>query len=122
LSVFGSTETLAREGVTAALEKKASDLLVLNLGGVASFADYFVICSASSERHSQAVADAVEERMKNLGRRPVSVEGRASGRWILLDFGEVVFHVFLEEARRFYALERLWGDAGNETRRFASAR
>jgi ribosome-associated protein len=110
-----------REVVSAALEKKAADLLVLNLSDISSFADYFVICSATSERHSQSVADAVEATMKSLHRSPVSAEGRSSGRWILLDYGDVVFHVFLDEARRFYALERLWGDAGDETLRFASA-
>ena len=112
---------MVREGVSAALEKKAADLLVLNLSEISSFADYFVLCTASSERQSQAIADAIEERLTSLRRSPVSVEGRMSGRWILMDFGEVVFHVFLEEARRFYALERLWGDAGDETVRFGSA-
>lgn len=113
---------LAREGVAAALDKKASDLLVLNLADISSFADYFVICSASSERQAQAIADAIEEKLRASGRRPISVEGYAASRWILLDYGEVLFHVFLEESRRFYALERLWGDAGDETRRFAAAR
>lgn len=117
----GSSSTIVREGVSAALEKKAADLLVLNLSEISSFADYFVICSATSERQSQAIADAVEAKMKSLGRAPVSVEGKSWGRWILLDYGDVVFHVFLHEARRFYALERLWGDAGDETVRFASA-
>lgn len=117
-----SPEDLAREGVAAALEKKASDLLVLNLAGISSFADYFVICSAGSDRQAHAIADAVEERLRTFGRRPISVEGYAAARWILLDYGEILFHVFLEESRRFYALERLWGDAGDETRRFATAR
>lgn len=117
----GSPHPVVREVVSAALEKKAADLLVLNLSDISSFADYFVICSATSERHSQSVADAVEATMKSLHRSPVSAEGRSSGRWILLDYGDVVFHVFLDEARRFYALERLWGDAGDETLRFASA-
>lgn len=117
-----SPEDLTREGVAAALEKKASDLLVLNLSGISSFADYFVICSAGSDRQAHAIADAVEERLRTLGRRPISVEGYTAARWILLDYGEILFHVFLDEARRFYALERLWGDAGDETRRFAVAR
>jgi ribosome-associated protein len=112
---------MVREGISAALDKKAADLLVLNLSEISSFADYFVLCTATSERQSQTIADAIEGRMKSSGRNPVSVEGRTSGRWILIDYGEVVFHVFLQEARRFYALERLWGDAGDETIRFASA-
>lgn len=115
-------ERLTLEGVRAAESKKAIDLRVLNLLEVSSFSDYFVICSASSERQAQAIAQAIEERMRSLGRRPLSAEGRGGGRWILLDYGEIVFHVFLEEARRFYGLERLWGDAGNETSRFAAAR
>ena len=121
MNVSDPAERIVQEGVSAALEKKAADLLVLNLSEISSFADYFVICSAASERQSQAIADAIEERMKSLHRSPVSVEGRNSGRWILLDYGDVVFHLFLDEARRFYALERLWGDAGDETIRFASA-
>lgn len=115
-------EELAREGVAAALDKKGSNLLVLNLSEISSFADYFVICSATSERQAQAVADAIEERLRAAGRRPISVEGYSTSHWILLDYGEVLFHVFLEESRRFYGLERLWGDAGDETRRFAAAR
>ena len=115
-------EDLAREGVAAALDKKGSNLLVLNLSEISSFADYLVICSASSDRQAQAIADAIEERLRAAGRRPISVEGYAAARWILLDYGDVLFHVFLEESRRFYALERLWGDAGDETRRFAAAR
>jgi ribosome-associated protein len=117
----GSADDIARDGVAAALEKKASDLLVLNLSDISSFADYFVICSASSDRQAHAIVDAIEEKLRIHRRRPISSEGYASARWILLDYGEVVFHVFLEEARRFYGLERLWGDAGDETRRFAAA-
>lgn len=113
---------MAREGVAVALDKKAADLLVLNLSEISSFTDYFVICSAGSERQAQAIADAIEEKLRARGRRPGSIEGFAASRWILLDYGEVLFHVFLEDARRFYGLERLWGDAGDETRRFASAR
>lgn len=117
----GSPNPIVREVVSAALEKKAANLLVLNLSDISSFADYFVICTATSERQSQSIADAVEAKMKSFHRTLVSIEGRSSGRWILLDYGDVVFHVFLDEARRFYALERLWGDAGDETLRFASA-
>ena len=117
-----SAEETAREGVAAALEKKASDLLVLNLAKISSFADYFVICSVGNDRQAHAVADAIEETLRRRGRKPISIEGYAASRWILLDYGDVLFHVFLEESRRFYGLERLWGDAGDETRRFAAAR
>ena len=113
---------MARDGVAAALEKQASNLLVLNLSEISSFADYFVICSVGNDRQAHAVADAIEGKLALRGRRPISVEGYAASRWILLDYGEVLFHVFLEESRRFYGLERLWGDAGDETPRFAAAR
>lgn len=122
MSKAASPVELVRAGVAAALEKKASDLLVLNVSDVSSFADYFIIVTVSSDRQAQAAADAVEEGLRRFGRRAESVEGRSTGRWILLDFGEAVFHIFLEEARRFYALERLWGDAADETSRFAEAR
>jgi ribosome-associated protein len=117
-----SAEETAREGVAVALEKKAADLLVLNLSEISSFADYFVICSVGSDRQAHAVADAIEEMLGGRGRRPISIEGYAAARWILLDYGDVLFHVFLEESRRFYGLERLWGDAGDDTPRFAAAR
>jgi len=121
LKADSSIEALTRAGVAAALGRKASDLLVLNLSGISSIADYFIICSAASERQCRAIAEAIEEKAKELGQRPNSVEGWAVGRWILLDYGDCLFHVFLDEARRFYALERLWGDAGDETRNFAAA-
>ena len=115
------SEEIARAGVAASRDKKAGDLLVLNVGSVASFADFFVICSATSDRQAFAIVDSIEERLRGLGKKPISIEGKSSGRWILVDYGDVVFHVFLEEARRFYGLERLWGDAGNETERFSAA-
>ena len=74
-------------------------------------ADYFVLSTASSDRQARAIADAIVEKLGPAN----SVEGMESARWILMDYGDVVFHVFQEEARRFYALERLWGDAPNET-------
>ncbi len=80
--------------------------------------DYFVLASATNQRQSQAMADAVEETMKARGRRPLSVEGYVGGSWILVDYGDVVFHLFQEDARRFYALERLWGDAPDQTQAF----
>ena len=80
--------------------------------------DYFVLASATNQRQSQAMADAVEETMKARGRRPLSVEGYGGGSWILVDYGDVVFHLFQEDARRFYALERLWGDAPDQTQAF----
>ena len=116
------SEEIVRAGVAAALDKKAGEMLVLKVGNVASFADFFVICSATSDRQAAAIVDGIEDRLRAQNKRPISIEGKSTGRWILVDYGDVVFHVFLEEARRFYGLERLWGDADNETERFSAAR
>ncbi len=103
--------------MAALLDKKAEKLVVLNLQGLTALADYFVLATASSERQAQALADAVEAALKAEGRRPLSIEGY-SAPWILLDYGDVVFHIFHDEARRFYGLERLWGDAPDATASF----
>ena len=109
-----------RRAVQALLDKKAEKLVVLNLQELGAFAEYFVLASATNERQAQAMSDAVEMAMKAEGRRPFSHEGYNRGAWILLDYGEVVFHLFHEEARRFYGLERLWGDAPEETQAFTA--
>ena len=106
-----SSRDKVREGLSAALDRKASAVLVFNLTEVTTMADYFVLSTANNDRQARAIADAITEILGP----PVSVEGMSSARWILMDYGDVVFHVFQEEARRFYALERLWGDAQNET-------
>lgn len=103
--------------MNALLDRKAEKLVVLHLQGVTTMADYFVIATATNPRQSQALADAVEMALKAEGRRPLSIEGFQSAAWILLDYGDVVFHVFDVEARRFYGLERLWGDAADATDR-----
>ena len=108
-----------KAGVAALLDKKAEKLVVLNLVGLTAMSDYFVLATATSGRQSQALADAVESALKAEGRRPISVEGYQGGTWILLDYGDVVFHVFHDEARRFYGLERLWGDAPDLTPHFS---
>ena len=105
-----------RVAVAAALDKKAFDLDVLAVGKLTSIADYFVICSASNERQAAAIADAVTSKLKEeLNVKPLLVEGTTPGRWILLDFGDFIIHIFTEDVRRFYGLERLWGDAPNVT-------
>jgi len=107
--------------VAAALDKKAFDLDVLAVGDLTSIADYFVICSANSERQTQAIADGILEKLRKEERvKPLTVEGTTPGRWILLDFGDFIFHVFTEDCRRFYGLERLWGDAPNVKSKFAA--
>lgn len=101
-----------RAALHAAGERKALDLVVLDLREVASFTDYFLIASGTNVRQVQAIADAVEEELrKRLGVRPLRVEGYKSAEWILLDYGDFIFHVFEEKSRRFYDLERLWRDA-----------
>lgn len=115
-----SIESRVRVAVAAALDKKAIDLDVLSVSELTSIADYFILCSATSERQAQAIADAVLGQLKqNLDVKPLLVEGTTPGRWILLDFGDFIFHVFTEDCRRFYGLERLWGDAPNVTSEFA---
>jgi ribosome-associated protein len=95
----------------AADDKKALDLVVLDVREVASFTEYFLIASGTNTRQVQAIADGVVERLKELKRRPARVEGYNGAEWVLLDYGDFVFHVFEEKARRFYDLERLWRDA-----------
>lgn len=115
-----SIESRVRVAVSAALNKKAIDLDVLAVSELTSIADYFILCSATSERQAQAIADGVLDKLrKDLHVKPLLVEGTTPGRWILLDFGDFIFHVFTEECRRFYGLERLWGDAPNVTADFA---
>jgi ribosome-associated protein len=101
-----------RLALHAAGEKKAHDLVVLDLREVASFTDYFVIASGTNVRQVQAIADAVVEDLKKKhNARPARVEGYNAAEWVLLDYGDFILHVFEEKARRFYDLERLWRDA-----------
>lgn len=108
-----------RKGVSALHDKKAEKVVVLRLEGVTTMADFFVIASAANDKQARAMADAVELALKAEGQRPLSVEGYQRAAWILLDFGDVVYHVFDEESRRFFGLERLWGDAADATAEFA---
>jgi ribosome-associated protein len=95
----------------AGLDKKAEDVTVLDVRGLTSYADYFVVMTADSERQASAIADHVEDTMKELGVSKVNVEGYETGRWILVDYGDVVAHVMNRESRGFYDLEGLWADA-----------
>jgi ribosome-associated protein len=96
--------------VNASLEKKAKDLVILNVKEISGFADYFIICSGTSDRQVRAIASAIQENLKKAGILPLGVEGEAAGRWILLDYDDVILHVFLESVRTFYDLERLWSE------------
>ena len=111
-SSAGPLDERLRAALHAAGERKAHDLVVLDLREVASFTDYFLIASGTNVRQVQAISDAVEEELrKRLGVKPARVEGYKSAEWILLDYGDFIFHVFEEKSRRFYDLERLWRDA-----------
>jgi ribosome-associated protein len=112
------TVTRVREAVAAADDRKAVDVKVLRLGEVSDFTDYFLICSGTNERQVQAIADSVEEKLREDRVRPLHVEGYNRGQWVLLDYGDLVVHVFQDETRGFYALERLWADAPDVTQEF----
>jgi len=94
--------------VRAAEEKKALDIKVLDLTGVSSFTDYFVICTGSSSKQNQAISDEVAWRLKKLGELPLSVEGYQQADWVLTDYGDMVVHSLTPKARAYYDLERLW--------------
>ena len=98
----------ALECTRAALDHKAYDLVVLQTGRFTSIADYFVICSGRSDTQVQAIAQAVEEHLGKLGERVLSVEGLPHAQWVLMDYGDVVVHIFYVPVREFYHLERLW--------------
>ncbi|HSU33210.1 MAG TPA: ribosome silencing factor [Bryobacteraceae bacterium] len=95
----------------AAESKKALDLRILDLREVTSFTDFFVICTSSSGRQGQAIADEIGKQLKDMGEKPVSVEGYDPAEWILMDYGDFIVHVFSEAARSYYDLERLWRHA-----------
>src|SRR3954466_1934916 len=95
----------------AAIDKKAEHVKILNLTGISGFTDYFVICSGMSDRQVQAIADSVEFQVDASGSEVLSVEGYADGRWVLMDCGDVVVHVFLDALREYYDLKALWQDA-----------
>ena len=99
-------------GVDAAEGRKATDIVALDLRGISSVTDYFVICSGSSNTNVQAIADAVEEKLAAEGVKPFGVEGRGEGTWVLLDYIDFVFHIFHHEKRAAFSLEELWSDAG----------
>ena len=97
--------------VDAALDKKALDVAVLDLTDLGSITDYFIVCHGLSSRQVQAIADRVEEKLREIKLRPGHVEGYDAGEWILMDYVDFVVHIFTEEKREFYDLERLWSDA-----------
>lgn len=91
--------------------KKATDIRILEVGELTGLAEYFVICSCTSNVHLRACADELEEKLAELGIHPIHKDGYRAGGWIALDFADVIVHIFLEEMRDFYNMERLWSDA-----------
>jgi ribosome-associated protein len=99
------------KAVRAALDKKAADVVVLDLRGTPAFTDFFVLCSGQSQRQVKAIADAVEEALRAAKIRAAHVEGYERAEWVLMDYFTFIVHVFTPQTRAFYSLERLWGDA-----------
>ena len=95
----------------AAQDKRATDIRVLDLQGITSFTDHFVICSGSNSKQNQAIADEIGLRLKQRGEMPAGLEGYEQGEWILIDYGDFLVHVFSSKAREYYSLERLWREA-----------
>ena len=95
----------------AAADKKAEDVVALDVRELSSFADTFILATGSSDRHVRTIADAVVEASSQDGQRPIGIEGHDDGRWVLIDLGDVIVHVFQSEVRALYDLERLWSDA-----------
>ena len=98
-------------GVAAALDKKATDVVVLDLRQSQAFTDFFVICTGGNTRQVQAISDAVQAALGKAGTKPALVEGETRAEWVLIDYFDFIFHVFTPATREFYGLERLWGDA-----------
>lgn len=108
-------QQVARKIAAAASDKKARDILLLNMENLSPLTDYFIIASADNVTLVKAVADNIEEKLTEEGILPSHTEGYAEGRWILMDYGDCVAHIFLEEDRDFYNLEQLWADAPSES-------
>ncbi len=101
----------ARIGFNAALNKKARDISIVDIRGVSSATDFFMICSGGSARQVRSIADEVVDKFREQGLRPMGIEGYEVAKWILLDFCDIVVHVFHEETRKYYEIERLWEGA-----------
>ena len=108
---MAKTKTLQRQIAELALSRKAKDVIIMDLRKVTTMADYFVVCTGESETQVRAIADAVMEGMSKQGEKPWHWEGLQNLQWVLLDYVDVVVHVFHKDARTFYGLEKLWGDA-----------
>jgi ribosome-associated protein len=105
------TEPGWRIAVRAVQEKQGTDITILDLTGITSFTDFFVICTGANSRQNQAISDEIGQKLKARGELPSSVEGYEQGEWVLSDYGDFLVHVFSAKAREYYSLERLWRDA-----------
>jgi ribosome-associated protein len=110
---FSDLDPEVQLAVRSAAEKKATDMTVLDLRQIASFAEFFIIASGANQRQVQAISDEIQEQLKKqLRTRAVRIEGYNTAEWVLMDYGDFIVHIFNKEAREFYDLERLWRDAG----------
>lgn len=100
-----------KTSVKASQEKKAEHIVVLDLREISSFTDFFVIMQGNSKRQNMAIFESIEQQLKEQNTKPLSVEGRENAEWILMDYGYFIIHIFSPEAREYYYLEKLWGDA-----------
>lgn len=116
VEIPADTAELAHRIVEIASDKKGNDIVMLRTAELTTMADFFVICSGRSDRQVQALAGAILDELRDDGIRPLGVEGKASSRWVLLDYGSVIVHVFAPEEREYYGLERLWGKAAKVVR------
>jgi len=120
---LSTKENQLSEAIEAALDKKAQDAVVIELGEICSFTDYFLICTGTSTRHNQTIAEHIEQTLKQQGIRPLHIEGHTEGEWVLLDYVDFVVHIFSARAREFYDLERLWrAGKRRDAREFVSPR
>ena len=97
--------------IKAAEDKKAFDIRVIDIRGLSSISDYFIIASGNNERQVVAIADEIDHKMSEQGIEPIHIEGRQTGKWVILDYGDEIIHVFEKDEREFYNLEKLWLDA-----------
>ncbi len=111
----GLSKVEALAAVQLALDKKAYNVVLLEIGEVVSYADFFLICSGKSTVQVRAIVDEIEQGLRQRGIRPLHIEGKSEGRWVLLDYDDVIIHVFHEESRQMYDIERLWYDVPRET-------
>jgi len=104
-------QATAKPYIQAILGRKAQKIVVLNVQDLTSFADAFIICSGKSNRQVTAIAEHVQIELKKQGKHPIHVEGKKEGHWVLMDYGDIIIHIFFDSVRQFYDLEGLWVDA-----------